>query len=282
MATQLAEPTNTVEPAETNDNAAPERDYEAEARTHGWRPQEEFKGDPSAWTDAKTFVERADTVMPLLKKQNRELLQKIDRLETTVKRLTRSEREAHESRIQALKAKQEEAVETGDLEGHRAVSEQIDKLQRSADGVQPSQDDVNSAWVGFLEKADWYGRADLPAATQEDMAKRLFADTTMRKMAEVEKYDRSHGPADFMAEVMRRVEERFPEQKPEPRRNVENVAGVTRQNVNRNARVGANLPVEAKRQAERFIKMIPGYRGLTPQQAYDKYAKDFDWEGYKA
>ena len=39
------------------------RDIEAEARKHGWRPKEEFKGDPARWTDAETFVKRADEVM---------------------------------------------------------------------------------------------------------------------------------------------------------------------------------------------------------------------------
>lgn len=49
-----------------------------EARSLGWAPLEEFKGDPARWVDAETFVERGHTVMPILKKNN-------ERLEGTVR-----------------------------------------------------------------------------------------------------------------------------------------------------------------------------------------------------
>ena len=55
-----------------------EVNVEQEARTLGWVPQEEFKGDPNRWVDADTFVERGHTVMPILRKNN-------ERLETLVK-----------------------------------------------------------------------------------------------------------------------------------------------------------------------------------------------------
>ena len=46
---------------------------EQEARTLGWVPAEEFKGDPNRWVDAETFVERGHTVMPILRKNNERL-----------------------------------------------------------------------------------------------------------------------------------------------------------------------------------------------------------------
>jgi hypothetical protein len=53
-----------------NDQA---RDFDAEAREHGWRPKDEFPGDAAKWVDAETFMKRADEVMPLLKAQNARL-----------------------------------------------------------------------------------------------------------------------------------------------------------------------------------------------------------------
>ena len=32
-------------------------DVEARAREMGWKPQEEFHGDPSRWVDAEAYVE---------------------------------------------------------------------------------------------------------------------------------------------------------------------------------------------------------------------------------
>jgi len=51
---------------------------EQEARSMGWVPQADFRGDPARWVDADTFVERGHTVMPILRKNN-------ERLEGTVK-----------------------------------------------------------------------------------------------------------------------------------------------------------------------------------------------------
>lgn len=293
MATQLKEPeveTAEAQPPEGNDNEqqVQTRDYEAEARVHGWRPKEQFKGDESAWVDAETFMKRADEVMPLLKKQNHHLMAEINTLKSTVRKLTKLEQAAYANALADLKARQEAAVETGDLQAHRDVGRQIEELQKTADrqvsqGVSPEE--VTNAWNEFRDANEWYDRADLRAASEQDMAMRGFADREMQKMAQVERYDQDHAPAEFMAELARRIEERFPQSNGKALRPkaVETVAGVTQRGINRNARTGANLPPEAKHQAERFIRMqIPGYTGLTKDKAYDLYAKSFDWEGYKA
>lgn len=293
MATQLAE-APAVDPAvvaAANDGDGgsavieqDERDFEAEAWEQGWRPETEFKGDKAKWVDAKTFVERTETVMPLLKKHNHKLMAEITTLKGMIRKLQKSEQAAYTNALNDLKAKQEAAVETGDLNAHRAVSSQIEQLQKEV-GTQSnanvSQEDIASAWNGFLEKHEWYERADLKGATDDDMARRLFADRTMRQMAQVEKFDQDHGPEAFMAEVERRVEERFGSGKTAAPRKIEAVAGVTRGGVSRTARTGANLPSEAKEQVRRLIRQGI-YTGMTEPQAMDKFAKDFDWEGWKA
>jgi hypothetical protein len=53
-------------------------DVATEARTLGWVPLEEFRGNPERWIDAETFLERGRTVMPILKKNN-------EKLESTVR-----------------------------------------------------------------------------------------------------------------------------------------------------------------------------------------------------
>lgn len=47
----------------------------AEARDMGWRPKDEFKGDEAKWVDAKTFVERGEHVLPIVKATNARLRQ---------------------------------------------------------------------------------------------------------------------------------------------------------------------------------------------------------------
>lgn len=46
---------------------------EAEARRGGWRPKEEWRGDPNIWVDASTFVKRGREMAPHLARQAGEL-----------------------------------------------------------------------------------------------------------------------------------------------------------------------------------------------------------------
>lgn len=46
------------------------------AKTLGWSPKEEFRGDKSRWTDAKTFAERAEKLTPVLRENLRRLAEK--------------------------------------------------------------------------------------------------------------------------------------------------------------------------------------------------------------
>jgi len=46
---------------------------EQEARTLGWVPKEEFRGDESRWIEAEAFVERGKHIMPILQKNNEKL-----------------------------------------------------------------------------------------------------------------------------------------------------------------------------------------------------------------
>lgn len=48
---------------------------EVEARRQGWRPKEEFSGDPSVWVDAKQFVERGKEILPRIQKHSARLEQ---------------------------------------------------------------------------------------------------------------------------------------------------------------------------------------------------------------
>ena len=46
---------------------------EQRASQLGWKPQEQFQGDPDKWISAEEFLDRADHVMPILRENNRKL-----------------------------------------------------------------------------------------------------------------------------------------------------------------------------------------------------------------
>jgi hypothetical protein len=54
------------------DAAAAAQATELQARSMGWRPRSEFRGNPDGWLDADEYVKRGETLLPLLKSQTRQ------------------------------------------------------------------------------------------------------------------------------------------------------------------------------------------------------------------
>lgn len=65
----MAEATTTEKPAQGEADAA----TETKARGLGWVPEDQFRGDKARWVDAKTFVQRGEEIMPILKQNNQRL-----------------------------------------------------------------------------------------------------------------------------------------------------------------------------------------------------------------
>ena len=52
---------------------ADEINYEEKALEMGWVPQDKWTGDPDKWTDARSYVERGEQILPILRANNRRL-----------------------------------------------------------------------------------------------------------------------------------------------------------------------------------------------------------------
>lgn len=278
MATQLAEEPPQVEAA--NDEQSAPRDYEAEARLRGWKPLDEFKGDPAKHVDAQTFVQRADEIMPILRNENKSLKREIDDLKKMVRRVTQSEQAAYQNALADLKARQEAAVESGDIEEHRAIDKQIDKLRENIQADTPGLvggEDPAEQFDAFREANPWYDKANLASASEIEIEARLLADRTAEKFAR-QGLDNELTPSEFFAKVAEVVEAKFPllkakQPRPKPQSAVE---GVTPRGTGGKAKTGASLPPEAKMQATRFYNQgIIKAKSLT--EALDKYAEKYDW-----
>lgn len=281
MATQLKEETPPEAP-ENNDNDESQtqtRDYEAEARAQGWRPQEEFKGDKERWVDAETFVKRAEEVLPLIKHQNQNLKRQLEILERQVKKLTRAEQVAFDAGVESVKARMREAVETGDVDAFDKLSERLDKLNKEAAEASPTQaEDPTEAFDAFRESNPWYDKANLASASEVEIEARLFADRLADKYA-AQGLQKKLSPSEFFERISKETAEKFPLLKAKPQRQKppSDVAGVTRTGAGSKARTGANLPADAKHQAERFWKQGV-IRAENLPEALDKFAKSYQWD----
>lgn len=242
------------------------RDYEAKARGHGWRPKDEFKGDPARWVDAETFVKRADEVMPFLEKKTKAQQREIDDLKRTLKQfqeyVSKADQRAYERATAEIEARHAEAVEVGDVASARKAIDDLRKVEKDYKNELPNdatpEFDVDQARVQlaeWVEKTEWYGR-DAEKTKYADM----LAENVMGYAA-----NWPGGMQDWFRELEARVERKFAAAKPV----VANPGG-SRPGSRGGSRSYADLPPDAKRQCDRFTKTIPGF-------TREQYVRDYAW-----
>lgn len=257
-----------------------ERDYEAEARERGWVPAEEFKGDSSRCVDAKTFVDRTDTMMPLLKADRDRLRRELADMKKDLRKFgdfaSKAEERAYERAVADLTARQEQAVADGDLKAHRAVGAELDKLRADAPTATPavSREEAEGAFTDWREENPWFDRANLAGATDLEKDARIYADLmTEKNLGKTT----TMPPAEFFAYIGGLVHEKFPALKAKPVRE-KPPSDVGAPTTNR-ARPGGHswsdiTDPELRRQAERMAEKW-AKSGLLPNK--DAYLKSFDW-----
>ncbi len=93
----------------------------AEATRLGWKPLEQFKGDPDHWVSAETFVTRGREVMPLLKRNNEQLLRQVE--------AEKAARQALEGTVGELRTALTDLTKFQAAEVKRQVDAEVSKLR---------------------------------------------------------------------------------------------------------------------------------------------------------
>lgn len=276
MATALAESFEAPagdEQQQVADDAPAPRDYESEAKQHGWTPKDEFKGDPAKWVDAETFVDRADAVLPFLRKQNKALKIEMEGLKRDIKRasahFSKAEERAYERALTDLTAKQDAAAEVGDVDAVRAVRKEIADLKADVP-VAPADVllEAREAEIDWRERNPWYDKGGIAT----DYAN-VLVDKHKAKTSEM-------APAEFFDFISGEVLKRYPDAgKPAPSRTAINP--VEGGGTNRRAAGGKGWAdmspeerVEGQRLADRWVRS-----GLLKTR--DDYLKSYDFGGKK-
>lgn len=127
--------------------------HEEKARPKGWRPLEEWDGDPEEWVDAKEFIRR----VPLFEK-NHKLSKKVKDLEKTLFELKghmgKVGEAAYNKAVNDLMAQRDAAIDDGDKEQVKA----IDKAIKEAETLKPDESDkvhpAITAWEA--DNGEWF------------------------------------------------------------------------------------------------------------------------------
>lgn len=235
----------------SNDGAdEAQQQLEARARGMGWTSKDEFKGDPSKWRDAGEFVERGESLLPLVKAQNKRLEREVAELKQTTREfaehLSKTEQRAYDRAIADLKQQRKEALAAGDGDAFEKADDQIKEVERdmAAKAAKSAKKDDGGADPIY---AEWEARnAWLKDAELSEYAE--FAAQKLRAGGE-----KATG-SDFLDLVAAKVKAQFPAKFTNPRRETaQAVEGATP------ARRGggkayADMPSEARAACDRMAK----------------------------
>src|SRR6185437_5720109 len=266
---------------DANQAAPVENETETRARRLGWVAKEEFKGDVEHWRSAAEFLERGERILPLLQRDNDKLHGMVSRLQGELRETkdatkelldftSKSEERAYTRALKELQTKAEQAAANADPATVRATLNEIDELNKShvkpktETKPEPRSETVDPEIQGWIEREKWY--------SPKNPTLYAFATETY---GELERSKPGMSTADRLAETRRLAVEKFPEKfgiNPK-REGASSVATPSGGNApaKRNAHSYENLPEEAKRACDKFVKTIPGY-------TREKYVKDYDWD----
>ena len=126
------------------------------AKASGWRPKDEFEGDPDQWVDAGEFVRRKPLFDQLheLKKQNK-------RLEENSKQLAEfaanASKRAREQAIAEIEAQKKQAFEAGDYQAFAEADKQQKQIEQAQQPVQPQTPEIPPEVQDFAKRNErWF------------------------------------------------------------------------------------------------------------------------------
>lgn len=148
-------------------------DTEEQARALGWKPQDEFEGNPEKWTDAESFLEVHSKNNGVLRKALASQAKQLEALQRQMQGMDaahrkifdmqiKKQKEEFDQQIAFLKAQKREALRSGEHEAAADIDEQIDSLREKgpdlpdAPKTQPQQQTQD--WRKNPVMMDWASR----------------------------------------------------------------------------------------------------------------------------
>lgn len=245
---------------------------EAQARTQGWRPKDEYEkltgADPKKWVDAATFIERGEKSLPIIRDQNRKLTAEMKEMKDLVRDVLANQKASNDRAVSEaltkLQSEKRTAVEEADPVKVEAIDKQIDTLKAGTKEKTETKASTNDLPPEF---AAW------------ERTNKWFRDDPMLQRIAVAQYDVvSVDPetadlpdAEKLKLVSAEVRKRYPEKFSNPNRKN---AAMVESGGNGNARGNgkhsfSDLPAEAQTMCERLVKQ----KVVTREQ----YLANYQW-----
>ena len=239
-----------------------ERDYTAEAREQGWNPDHEGENK----VDAKTFVERGEKIIGIVKSKNARLEGRIETLEQSNrefgeyhKRTIETQRKQSAEKVAELETQLAKAVTEGDGQAYTQTQREIESVKAQT----PNPTNDAQAWDRMAQnwagENKWYADNKKLATYADGISDRIRAE--------------GYNGQAYFSELTRRVHEDFPEEFTNPNKTKPSgvEAGGQRGTGTSDKPIYDNLDAEAKAACDGYVK-----EGFMTR---DDYVKTYFEEG---
>lgn len=238
-------------PLEGEQQAAPAAltEIEQRASSQGWRPKDEWDGDPDLWRPAKEFIDRGE-LFKKIDDQNRTIKEFKKTLEELAKHHSRVQKVEYERALADLKAQKKEALNEGDADAVVDLDEKLalvrEAQKEASQPVQVAQGpaEVNPVFTAWIDRNGWY---------DSNKAMRAYADRLGNELGS----QGGMSPTDILSQIEREVKKEFAHKFNNPNRDKPgSVEGST--NKGPKSKETFTLSDEERRVMQKFIKVVPG------------------------
>jgi hypothetical protein len=262
------------------------QDIRHEAESQGWVPKERFRGNEADWVDAEVFVKRGREILPILRKNNENLIkdlnatkQQLQDFREAAEEFKKFQKESYqrkaqdyEKQIAEIKESRAQAISDGDGQKVNALDDALDQAKedfkeakqavKDADAVRTPDSTPSAIEPGlqqWLDRNTWFGEDKRMTGIVNGIGESLRLEFPLLK------------GQPFLDKLDEVLAEEFPNKfgkKQSPSSRVESGSG-RQSRSGGNSQSYDNLPQEAKAACDRFVKQ----KLMTREQ----YVADFDW-----
>ena len=257
-----------------------------EAESQGWVPKERYRGNEADWVDANTFVKRGREILPILRKNNENLMRDLNNTREQLKdfkeaadEFKRFQKDAYERkaqdyeyRIQEIKDSRAQAITDGDGQKVNALDDALDEAKHNLKEAKQAVKDVikepppveesqpiDPSLQTWLDKNNWFGQDKRMTSIANGIGESLRLEFPQLK------------GTSFLEKLDEVLLEEFPNKfgkKNTPSNRVESGSGRQGRGSS-GAQSYDNLPADARAACDKFVKQ----KLMTKEE----YVSSYDW-----
>lgn len=199
------------EPTQTPDVVV--NPVEQHARSLGWKPKEEFEGNPDEWRSAREFVERGEMIGKL-RAQDRQIRQLEEGIKHIATQNQRAYANGYDNAIKELKVQRREAIAEGDAVKADELEQRIEEVKEEKQrAVQLAGQPIKHTQAPTPEFQQWI--VHNPWYEIDEMA--AWADAAAKKYVKAKGNDVNH--VEVLDYIHNKVRQEFPEKFTQPKKN---------------------------------------------------------------